>query len=88
MTKLKKAVGKEGGNSNLCNQTATFVVKILYSKNNSIQGYLHWLENEKSVPFRSFMEMTQLINDALTSTEVVSFRSWDKAKHMIKDVKR
>ncbi len=72
----------------ISNQPATFVVKIIYSKNNSIQGYLHWLESEKSVPFRSYMELTHLINEALEASELIKFRSWQNAKRMATELKK
>lgn len=66
----------------------TFIVKIIYSNNQTIQGYLHWLEVEKSVPFRSFMEMLVLISEAMDTTEEMQFRSWKNAKKRFKAVRR
>lgn len=85
MEKTKKN-NKENRNKGLFNHPATFMIKIIYSKNTSVQGYLHWLENEKSVPFRSYMELTYLINEALNSNELIKFRSWQTdAKQKVKD---
>ncbi|WP_296972019.1 hypothetical protein [Tepidanaerobacter sp. EBM-38] len=32
--------------------TTTFVIKVLYCENASIQGYIQWLEGEKTIPYR------------------------------------
>ena len=82
---MEKTQKKIGGNSELeyGSKSATFVVKVIYSKNTSVQGHLHWLESEKSVPFRSYMEMTSLINEALFYNDVLRFRSWhNDSKYM------
>jgi hypothetical protein len=61
------------------NLPTTFVVKILHNKNASIQGYVKWLEREKTIPFRSLMEFIYLVEDALREdrTRTKDFRSWD-----------
>ena len=72
---------------NLNEKPNTFMVKIIYSKNQTVQGYLHWLEAEKSIPFRSFMEMVILISDAMESCEEMEFRNWKNAKKQTTDMK-
>ena len=51
----------------------TFVLKIRYQQNHSIQGSIQWIEQEKIVSFRSMMELMLLLNDAMDQQE---FRSW------------
>jgi hypothetical protein len=42
-----------------------FLLKILYTQNNDIQGTILWLEEEKTVNFRSFLELTTLLSEAV-----------------------
>ena len=51
----------------------TFVLKIRYQQNHSVQGSIQWIEQEKIVSFRSVMELLLLLNEALDQQE---FRSW------------
>ncbi|GLI50021.1 hypothetical protein TSYNTROOL_01070 [Tepidanaerobacter syntrophicus] len=59
--------------------TTTFVIKVLYCENASVQGYIQWLEDEKTVPFRSLMELIHLMEEALEKEGkgLVKFRSWE-----------
>ncbi len=43
----------------------TFLIKVVYAENFSIQGYIRWIEEGKSVPFRSYMELLHLIEEGL-----------------------
>ena len=52
---------------------ATFVVRIQYRQNASWQGQVTWAEKDKTVPFRSALELLKLID----STAVESEDSWD-----------
>lgn len=56
----------------------TLVAKMNYSENASSKGSIHWLEQEKTVPFGSFTEFVHLIEDAIKTSKrrMVSFRSW------------
>lgn len=60
------------------NLPTTFVIKVMYCENASIQGYIQWLEGEKTVPFRSLMELVYLIDKALEKQGkgLLEFRSW------------
>lgn len=51
----------------------TFVLKIRYHQNHSIQGTIQWIEKEKIVSFRSMMELLLLLNESLDPQDV---RSW------------
>jgi len=57
----------------------TFLIKVVCSENFSIQGYIHWIEEGKTVPFRSYMEMLHLIEEGLliSKTEMTRLRSWE-----------
>lgn len=52
---------------------SSFLVKIKYQQNNSIQGTIHWLEENKIVNFRSMMEMMMLITENIDKEEL---RTW------------
>lgn len=45
---------------------ATFLVYVQYRQNATWQGRLTWMEREKSLEFRSALEMIMLIDNALT----------------------
>jgi hypothetical protein len=55
------------------------MIKVVYSENFTVQGYIHWIEEGKSVPFRSYMEMLHLIEEGLfiSRKEMTRLRSWD-----------
>jgi len=57
----------------------TFVIKVIHAERNTIQGYIQWLEREKTVAFRSYMELLHLTQDALQNVEkgLVDFRYWE-----------
>ena len=56
----------------------TFLIKVLYAERNSIQGYIQWVEKEETVPFRSYMELVRLTQEALEKSEnwIDDFRTW------------
>jgi hypothetical protein len=60
----------------------TFLIKVVYAENFSIQGYIRWIEEEKTVPFRSYMELLHLIEEGLhiSKSEMTRLRSWDLKK--------
>ena len=51
----------------------TFIVRIQYRQNASWQGQVTWAEKDKTVPFRSALELLKLID----STAVESEGSWE-----------
>lgn len=53
---------------------ATFVVRIQYRQNASWQGQVTWAEENKTVPFRSALELLKLIDSTAAEQE----DSWDK----------
>jgi phosphotransferase system HPr-like phosphotransfer protein len=52
---------------------SSFLVKIKYQQNSSIQGTIHWLEENKIVNFRSMMELMMLITENLDKEKI---RTW------------
>jgi len=57
----------------------TFIIKVMHTERNTIQGYIQWIEKEKTVAFRSYMELLYLTQDALCKLQnnFVDFRYWD-----------
>ncbi len=56
-----------------------FLLKILYTQNNDIQGTLQWLEEERTVNFRSSMELIYLLSEAVgLMDDSPDFHTWDK----------
>ena len=53
---------------------SSFLVKIKYNENNSIQGTVQWLENKKIVNFRSMMELIMLLSETVSKEEL---RNWE-----------
>lgn len=51
---------------NVTNTKGTFVVKVEYSQKKSWQGYVTWAEQNRSVRFRSVLELLKLIDEAMT----------------------
>ncbi len=66
----------------------SFMVRIIFRQNNSIQGELCWLESDKTVRFRSFMEMAALMQEAMEKDGMPrtdqKFRSWDDSEEDLK----
>jgi hypothetical protein len=58
--------------------SSTFLVKILYTQHNSIQGTVQWIDQEETVCFRSLLELIILMEDALKKGEKRTgvFRNW------------
>ena len=52
---------------------SSFLIKIKYQQNHSIQGSIHWLEENKIVNFRSMMELMMLITENIDKEEL---RTW------------
>ncbi len=61
-------------------RSSTFLVRILYTQNASTQGILQWVDQEKALPFRSFLELIHLLEEALqTREDMDQFRDWREA---------
>ena len=53
---------------------SSFLVKIKYNENNSIQGTIQWLEKKKVVHFRSMMELMMLLRESVSKEDL---RNWE-----------
>ena len=54
----------------------TFIVRVQHRQNSSWQGRITWVEEDKTVYFRSVWEMMKLIEEALGETEETQDPSW------------
>ncbi|NLO98604.1 MAG: hypothetical protein GX091_11170 [Peptococcaceae bacterium] len=43
-----------------------FLIKILYTQNNDIQGTIQWLDEEMTSNFRSALELINLLSEAVS----------------------
>lgn len=48
-------------------ELGSFVVRVQHRQNSSWQGRLTWMDEDKTVSFRSIWEMVKLMNDALNT---------------------
>jgi len=62
----------------------TFIVKVKYNQNYSLQGSVQWVEQGRLVNFRSEMELLSLLNEAVDNKEI---RSWEDDNLMLSIVK-
>lgn len=62
----------------------TFIVKVKYNQNYSLQGSVQWVEQGRLVNFRSEMELLSLLNEAVDNKEI---RSWGDDNLMLSIVK-
>jgi len=60
--------------------SSTFLIRIHFNQNADWQGVVQWLELNKTVPFRSVLELILLLNEAVEKTPAINggqdFRSW------------
>lgn len=61
MTKNNDRGKREGG---------TFIVKVEYCQNKTWQGKVTWADENKSMNFRSALELIKLMNEALEQSAV------------------
>lgn len=62
----------------------TFIVKVKYNQNHSMQGSIQWIERGKIVNFRSMMELFALLSE---SVENLDIRSWEGDNEILSIVK-
>ncbi|MGI6621215.1 MAG: hypothetical protein ACOX35_07250 [Bacillota bacterium] len=61
----------------------TFLIKVLYTQRTTVQGILHWVEQGRSLPFRSFLEMVHLLGEAIQTREDMDrLKSWREGKSL------
>ena len=83
---------KKNDNANIPNQQEvdqalkdrTFIVKVKYNQNHSMQGSVQWVEQGRIVNFRSEMELLSLLSEAVDDKEI---RSWEDDNLMLSIVK-
>lgn len=54
---------------NKTEKKGTFIVQILNSQNDSWQGTVTWTEKKETTPFRSVLELIQLMDGALEAVQ-------------------
>lgn len=62
----------------------TFIVKVKYHQNYSMQGSVQWIERGKIVNFRSLMELLSLLSESIDNKEI---RSWEDDSSILSIVK-
>ena len=71
--KAAQSIEKIGG--------ADFLVRIVFRQNASWQGEVHWLNTDKKKRFRSFLELTMLLNQCMGESGYpgcdYSLQSWE-----------
>ena len=83
---------KKNDNANIPNQQEvdqalkdrTFIVKVKYNQNHSMQGSVQWVEQGRIVNFRSEMELLSLLSEAVDDKEI---RSWEDDNLILSIVK-
>lgn len=60
---------------------SSFLIRIQYRQNASWQGVIQWLDGKKTRHFRSFLEMTLLMQEALSYSDKadnpVKLQKWE-----------
>jgi hypothetical protein len=66
---------------------AEFLIRVHFRQNASWQGEVHWLEADKKIFFRSFLELVMLLQEALDEADSPKaeylFRSWTDKEEII-----
>jgi len=83
-----KKDGKKTAPNQPCDNQAlkdrTFIVKVKYNQNYSMQGSVQWIEQGKIVNFRSEMELLSLLGEAVDNKEI---RRWEDENQMLSIIK-
>ncbi len=62
------------------NSSTDFLIRVLFRKNTTWQGEIHWLDSDKKRNFRSSLELMFLMQEAMDETETpranYNFRNW------------
>lgn len=64
-----------------CGEKATFLVRVQYRQRATWQGQITWAEKNKTVSFRSALELLKLI-DSVNNSDIVSFEELSDAGEM------
>jgi hypothetical protein len=84
MVKKETCMGAEKELEDKILKDKTFVLKIKYNQNHSMQGSIQWVEKKKTVNFRSMMELILLLSESMESKDI---RSWDGSDGMLEMIK-
>jgi len=61
---------------------ADFLIKVMYRKNYTWQGEVHWLDADRKMRFRSYLELFMLLQEAMELSGSPSpeyhIRSWKR----------
>ena len=52
---------------------ASFLIDIVDTQNHTWQGKLYWVQEKRTVTFRSALELMQLLSSAVTPEEAIRF---------------
>ncbi|MBR2802675.1 MAG: hypothetical protein IKE21_08870 [Erysipelotrichaceae bacterium] len=58
-------------------EAGTFIIRVQQKQNSSWQGRITWVDEDKTVYFRSVWEMVKLIDNALQKGEEEEKVSWE-----------
>lgn len=58
----------------------SFIIRVQHRQNSSWQGRITWMEQDKTLYFRSIWEMIKLIASAVETTEDKQETSWFEEK--------
>lgn len=67
-------------------ERGTFIVRVQHRQNSSWQGRITWMEQDKTLYFRSVWEMIKLIASVVETTEEMQEVSWfEEGKKLTED---
>lgn len=79
-------VQDRNNNGDTAIKNSSFYIKLRYKQNQSLQGSIQWLEEKKTIYFRSLMELILLLQEAVS--DKTEFRSWDGGNGIIKELQQ
>lgn len=63
----------------------TFLIRIYFKQHANWQGTVQWLEANKTIPFRSVLELIALLNEAVEKispeNQGLDFRTWEEKEN-------
>jgi len=84
MSILDVSMEDYNNNYNTRIKNSSFILKIKYNQNHTIQGTIQWLEQKKTIYFRSLMELVALLQEATSSN--MELRSWNGENGILKEI--
>lgn len=64
----------------------TFLIRIYFKQHANWQGTIEWLEENKTIPFRSVLELVALLNEAVEEIspedQGLDIRSWEEQENL------